>query len=517
MCFTMLLRALLFLLFIPAVSLADDMKPFTAEETRAFARELCDFAVQHHMKRDDSPQRGMMYEYLWWAKRGQPDQFVEGEALDTMHDGAWFGNAMVNAHRATGDAHYKEVLLQWLLPFYLKMLNHSAELFSSDIVDVKEDMKDVWKTSKEWLLQGRENGFVPYWWDDGSSVSLDMLRAKSERPWYPCTNTLSGKPNPEFRLSGWSHGSSNHLAQDLAILLQQSWVMLHTSKDPAEQKLAAECALAAKNLQECRVRHGAGSIPDVVAACAITNADAELMKRVPSWEKESKLCTENHFTRAVRDFKPGQKNSTPAFADDDMYLYYAGIAKHGKLTRPLALKLAFDAFSNPILWQMYRDDAPVPPGINRFDLTTLNFIDGKPEHYASQGKGPHGKPLPIGSRMGPQNMALCGWALQSLSQGGDFATTLDQVKAEVEKITGKPCPHADVKAWLERELGCGLRTWQNIFKEHGYIPTGIGCQSALPGVAKDVFSDSGGYAHLITAASMWLMYLEGKRDWEMWN
>ena len=139
----MSLRSLLLLLLLPPLAKAEELKPFTAEETRAFARELCDFAVKHHMKRDESPQRGMMYEYLWWKKRGQPDQFVEGEALDTMHDGAWFANAMVNAHRATGDAHYKEVLVQWLLPFYLKMLNHSAELFSADTVDVRGNARHL--------------------------------------------------------------------------------------------------------------------------------------------------------------------------------------------------------------------------------------------------------------------------------------------------------------------------------------------------------------------------------------
>ncbi|WP_449068884.1 hypothetical protein [Prosthecobacter sp.] len=495
---------------------ADELKPFTADETRAFMRQLCDFAVEHHMKRDDSPQRGMMYEYLWWKKRGQPDQFIQGEALDTMHDGAWFANAMVNARRATGDAHYKQVLVEWQLPFYLKMLNHSTELFSADRVDVRDEARETWKNSKEWLLQGRENGFVPYWWDNGGSVSLEMMGKKSERPFFPCTNDFADKSNAEFRLSGWSHGSSNHLAQDLAILVQQAWVMLSGSSDPQEKKLAEECALAAKNLQECRARHGSGNIQDVMAACALLNGDADLMKKVEAWDKESARTFQNHFTRAVRDFKPGQKVGTPGFADDAMYLYYAGVARHGTLTRPLALKLAFDAFTQPLLWQMYRDDAPVPPGINRFDLTTLNFVDGRPEHLASQRRGPRGKPLPIGSRMGPQNMAACGWALQAMTHGG-WPEISTQVRAKVEEVTQKPCPHPDVKAWLERELGCGLRTWQNIFKEHGYIPTGIGCQSVLPGVAWDEFSDNGGYAHLITAASMWLMNLEGKRDWELWK
>lgn len=504
-------------LFAATFSLAgeDAQPPFTASEARAFIRQLCDTAIEHHMKRDGSPQRGMMYEYLWWKKRGQPGQYIQGEALDTMHDGAWFGNALVNAFRATGDPHYREVLVQWLLPFYLGMLNHGAELFSSDVVDVREEGRNTWKDGKEWILQGREDGFVPYWWDDGNSVSLDMLVKKSERPAFPCTNVLSGQPNPGFRLSGWSHGSSSHLAQDLAILLQQAWILLRKSETPGERKLAAESALAAKHLQECRTRHGNGNIRGVMAACALTNDDPDLMKHVEAWDKESPRTFQNHFTRAVRDFKPGEKVSTPGFADDDMYLYYAGIAKHGSLKPALALKLAFDAFTEPLLWQMYRDDAPVPPGMNRFDLTVLNFIDGKPEHLASQGKGPFGKPLPCGSRMGPQNMAVCGWVLQALAPGGEFSGIPGEVKAKVEEYTGKPCPQANVKAWLERELGCGLRTWKAIFAEYGYIPTGIGCHSVLPGVRWDEFSDTGGYAHLITAASMWLMVLEGKRDWEI--
>jgi len=338
---------------------------------------------------------------------------------------------------------------------------------------------------------------------------------KSERPFFPCTNLFARKPNPEFRLSGYSHGSSNHLAQDLAILLQQAWSLLRKSSDVSDQRLAVACAEAARNLQECRARHGSAGIPVVLAACALLNDDAALMKRVESWEKESPSSTQNHFTRAVHGFKPGQKMATPAFADDAMYLYYAGVAKQRSMTRPLALKLAFDAFTHPLLWQRYSDDAPVPPGINRFDLTTLNFIDGKPEHLRSQRKGPRGGPLPIGSRMGPQNMAVCGWALQAMRQGGDFAGIGEQVKKSVEEITGQPCPHADVRAWFERELGGGLRTWQAIFAEHGHIPTGLGCQSVMPGVAFDEFSDTGGYAHLITAASMWVMFLEDKRDWEL--
>src|SRR5258708_1669050 len=86
----------------------------SAEETRGFMMRLAQHAVEHHMKKaDGSPQRGMMYEYLRWNKRGQPGQFIQGEALDTMHDGSWFAVAMCNAYRATGDNFYKDVLVKW--------------------------------------------------------------------------------------------------------------------------------------------------------------------------------------------------------------------------------------------------------------------------------------------------------------------------------------------------------------------------------------------------------------------
>ncbi len=150
--------------------------PMTVDETRVFMKRLAKFVLENHMKRDaKSPQSGMIYEYFWVERKGQVDQFIQGEALDTMHDGAWFAAALVHAYRATGDRFYKEFLTQWVLPFYLKMLNHGDELFTSERNDGQPGDDRGWRGSKEWLLQGREKGFVPYWWDDGGSVSLDML------------------------------------------------------------------------------------------------------------------------------------------------------------------------------------------------------------------------------------------------------------------------------------------------------------------------------------------------------
>ena len=37
----------------------------------------------------------------------------------------------------------------------------------------------------------------------------------------------------------------------------------------------------------------------------------------------------------------------------------------------------------------------------------------------------------------------------------------------------------------------------------------------MPGAAFSEFSDTGGYAHLISAAAEGLLYLEDKRDWSL--
>src|SRR5688500_10818273 len=148
---------------------AHQKPPMTIEETAVFMKRLAKFVFDNHMKKAErSPQRGMIYEYLDVRRRGKPDQFVQGEALDTMHDGAWFAAAMVNAYNATGDKFYKELLTEWQLPFYCKMLNESDQLFTTGRNDARPTAP-AW--NREHGLQDGEKGFVPYYWDDGGSVS----------------------------------------------------------------------------------------------------------------------------------------------------------------------------------------------------------------------------------------------------------------------------------------------------------------------------------------------------------
>lgn len=623
----------------PAWATAHLQGPLGAEETRQFMRELAQFVFDHHLKKDaNSPQRGMVYEYFCVPRQGQFDQFVQGEALDTMHDGAWLAAAMVNASRATGDPFYKAFLIEWQLPFYLKMLNHSSELFTAKRNDARPDAKP-W--GKEWAFQEGENGFVPYFWDDGGSVSIERRHEKNRLGIAPCVDYLADKPNPNFLLDGYSQGSSNHMAQDLGVMVQMAWLLLRESADAADRKLAEELAAGAKNLYECRVRHH-GPIPMCTAPAALACGDARLMRQVPAADDPKYWLAHNAYTKALVTFTFQQRESLPGFADDQQYRYYFGIAKTGgQVPEALAFRTIYDAYTVPLLYRSWSDDASVPAGVNRFDLHPYYCVNGKHTDYRSDRKGPRRGPRPWGSRLGPQNMICCGWALQMLrampevwespykrqfaddlrvyvddplptgkrlplepatvegpgtrisllstrsslrlsgtcqadtlsirihsrpnAEGSYAAVTLGSdgkveavndrgekllVEADVKR-QGAGCEFAlsipytvvkeqkpwlngvehgrysiavggktrnfylassrqQVEAWLEHELGAGLRTWRAVFREKGHIPTGVGA-----GFIWDDCSDSGGYAHLISAASQWLFCLEGKNDWEV--
>ncbi len=608
------------------------------DEARGFMKRLAQYVFDHHLKKAaGSAQRGMLYEYFDVQRAGQFDQWVQGEALDTMHDGAWFAAALVNAYRATGDKFYKEFLTQWILPFYCKMLNHSDTLFSAKRNDARAGARPF---DREHQLQEGGKGFVPYFWDDGASVSLERRQDRNVLGPYPCTDEMAGLPNTNHVLKGYSHGSSNHLAQDLGVMLELAWMLLNDSKEEADRKLAGEVALAARNLHECRMRHH-GHIPMSDAPAALANHDASLLKALPSYDLPKFYLPDNHYFRALYRFAPGKPQPFAGFADDQEFLYYAALVKHDrKLPRPLAFKLVYDAYTEPMLYRYYCDDSPAPPGLNRFDLHPYSARDGKLEDYRSDRKGPNKKPRPAGSRMGPQNMVVCGWALQALEEYGDlweerhgagaeqdqpvfleqfppgisnqereapfaefklgtatlgFSSTLRGLKVRGEspekplllKIYSRPnaegafaalavgeaitctnhdgqkllfedpeirpsadglkfslfipytvvkaqgqwmngVPHArysvqkgdhiqnlymtqeeeQVKSWLWYELAGGLRTWEAIFRQKGYIPTGLGEPRW------ERFSDTGGYAHLISAAAQYILCLEKKKDWE---
>ena len=613
------------------------MEPFSEAQTSEFMLALATFVEKNHLKKDPaSMQKGMVYEYRDMRKKSPPECFVQGEALDTMHDGAWLAAALVHARIAKDEPLYKDLLEKYLLPFYCRMLNHSHEIFSNKVNHARPSAQDTWKNSREWLLQDGEKGFVPYWWDEGYSVSLERLRDKNPLPAFPSFDDFihQKRPNPNLQLSGYSLGSSNHLAQDLAVMLQLSWLLYRNLEDKDGDCYRAELLDASRHLQECRMRHH-GPIAMVDAAAGVAHANAALLRQVPDQSKFEIKLLNNHYRQCLESAEAGKRLPTPGFADDQEYRYYSALARHGTLPKAVAFKLVYDALTEGRLYQYYCDDQDVPAGMNRFDLHPIYFTAGKPLDYRSDRKGPGGKPRPAGSRLGPQNMVVCGWSCQALNkwpelwtesigqlfgklplvaihhpnmdpspakfttfnlenQPLELSASLNQLTLRIpnpprqldlqilsadgsqgcnlklknmeiqgtnllsEKIqlehrwqnssnasilqveipftvrkgqtawlngvelgkyqlslAGKKqefvlaTQPAHVKMLLQRELVEGLATWQRVFKEKGYLPTGLDA-----GGDWDHYSDSGAYAHLICACAQHLHLLHGKQDWE---
>ncbi len=369
------------------------------QEVRAFMRELAEYIEAHHLKKDPkSPQKGMVYEYVDTTKIGQEGQWIQGEALDTMHDGAWYAAAMVDAFRATGEEHYREFLTEYPVPFYTNILNHSDALFRDGMDEKKiAPSKHTFKKSHRYM---GEKGFCPYFWDDGASLSLERELAKTGTHPFMCVDydLLAGRANPEGRLNGFSLGCSNHMAQDLAVMLLKTWQLT------GDERIAR----AAMHLHESRLLHH-GPIPMVVAAAAGTNRDEELRKRLG---RAAGFEPRNAYTVALAEASADREQAMPGFADNQEYDYHVALVRDGTLTRPAAAQLIYDAYTLPMLVRYWSDTEPVPPGMNRSEGAHIHFRGGKPTSYRSD------RDLSMGPRMGPQMMVVTAWALQALRAHG---------------------------------------------------------------------------------------------------
>ena len=66
------------------------------------------------------------------------------------------------------------------------------------------------------------------------------------------------------------------------------------------------------------------------------------MKFVPDQSGPGNWTPSNHYTRALYDFKPGQRQAFPGFADEQQYRYTFGIARHGgELPPALAFRTVY--------------------------------------------------------------------------------------------------------------------------------------------------------------------------------
>jgi len=373
----------------------------TKDEVKEFMKNLVKFVENYHLKKDEKSQQfGMIYEYVNTCKIGELGQWIQGEGLDTMHDGAWFAVSLCQAYRATNDKYYLDFLLNYSIPFYTKVLCNSDILFKDGL-----DENKVFKASKfgkEWKYMGNK-GFCPYWWDDGASVSIDMSATHNHVAECVDYFVLNNKQNPENRLWGFSLGCSNHMAQDLAVMLIEAYLL--TKKE--------EILLSAKYLQEDRSQRGFPTIPVILASASFQNQN--LLEKI--WSGYRGDLIENEplgvYYDSLYNYEENKIYASPGFTDNEEYYFYSILIKNkGELSEKDAFKIIYSAFTNPFLYKYWFDLYESDEGLNRFDFSSISIKNGKFISYRSDIKGG----MFLGSRMGPQNLKLIGWALQLLEK-----------------------------------------------------------------------------------------------------
>jgi hypothetical protein len=173
------------------------------------------------------------------------------------------------------------------------------------------------------------------------------------------------------------------------------------------------------------------------------------------------------------------------------------------------------------LADMWFGDNPRPRGLQVADCNVGDIHVWIIEGEFSQHAGDVPETM-VGSRMGPQTMLMSALCLQMMDAfpdaWSDYYAEARQ-RGDVELGVWNEPPADEVKKVLTAELTEGLRYWQAEWNEHGRIrpdwPLGGSDLKPRPGYLGPELSETGGYAHLIAAASEYLLLMDGRRDWEV--
>lgn len=478
---------------LPPAPRASPESAWNRDELRGFMRELADYVVEHHLRRDDSPMRGKVYEFYDPAT-GQQGY---GAGWDTMHDGAFFANACILAYRATAEPSYLHVVRDWVLPFYVRMANHSDTLFP----DRTAAFSDGKKLPPERATAVK--GFIPYWWDDGHGVNFDALTARiTIRELLRDTSTITNDPeNRNGVLSGYSHGTSNHLALNIFPMMANGWLL---TRDPA-------VAEAIHHLRQARIHMLNMDLPCYrVASLRASGADAGAHEAAQAFDS---LPWPPHKSVWWQAMAAKQKTALTPFHDEAQADYCAAVM--GNRAGPgLAKRLTQLTYDVIRLHDRWYGNKPHPRGEMQGaeNNPPVFIVDGKFESHA--GDRPE---VLLASRLGPQILWACAQSLQLLGAYPEAWETWFPKR-------GEPCPDgwsepasSQVAETLRRELEEGLHYWREEWRARGYLRPHwpIGGQLPHRHYWQHRVSETGGYAHLIAAAATYAMWLDGQRDWDL--
>lgn len=382
------------------------VEEWSKDRCKEFMRTLTDVVYDNHLKKDPkSAQKGMIYEWVVWSKRGQiPDQWVQQEGRDTMHDGAWFTAALCNAYRATDDRFYRDFLTEYPLPFYCKMLAHSDTLFAKAapgrwMCDADKKLQKEGKLVKPIP----QKGWIPYWWDDGASLSYSVLYWAE---WNKLTdkqkeNATAGADQKALpRLIGFCPDTSNHMAQDWAVLLLECWWLTRDER-------IKEAAFA----QEDRIFDGMGGGIYLCDAAAKVAGSVKHLEQItptdPSYQPGSCQAYSAFYGQIFRPMA----GRWPVFCDNEEYGYYYGLAQNNGVSANDARRLMDIGMGIATGMRLYHDDIPEEPGWGQVESGPIGISRGKLDLY-------HSKKItfPCGHRIATQSLVVMGRALHAFQK-----------------------------------------------------------------------------------------------------
>ncbi|MDP3941799.1 MAG: carbohydrate binding domain-containing protein [bacterium] len=622
----------------PVAGVIYQNKPWTDTELTTFITNLSDTVITHHAKKNVLlPElAGMIYE---WAKIN-PDRAWEDNGWDTMHDGAWFGNALASAYRATRNDHFVDLLNNYTLTFYPTILNNSDKYFVLDLPAGAGVVSSVNLIPRPTNYPNNpvSKGIPDYLYDDGESKTFDG------------STSYIGYRTGKY--------TSLHMQVDVAQMLASTGLLTNRS----------DVKLALKNLalgNATAYGDEAGGHPAVetkLFALKLNPGDTELTSKftLPGILPSGSFSDPNNppFGKSLA-YSTLYLNTPASYGnhlDGPVWTYYRWLLDQDRkpLDDVFAKQVTSTAYTNIVVDQLWYGTERRQPGLNDFD-SSLTYVSEKFSPYYADDLN-----HPKGSRYGTQVMLFAAAGLQLLkafpnawtkfrdtccasdipieirwtSPGIDgtldasgystpitvdtdvtarLGSSIDTLYLFVDRPSGKNVPlmiyaRADgvtlgatitidgtgnviakgrngtddlivtkatgtangreqlelaipftvvktqkpwanavddsrlslkgangqlktlfflsspetVRAIFEKELIEGLRFWEFVLTDWKMIPAGFYPQDGKNGLwsgnkSPDGFSDTGGYAGVINAASMYKEYLDSENDWDLYK
>lgn len=334
----------------------------TAADATAFMRAMVALFDKLHIRKDGSVYDGTPYEYAdpttgkWYVNEGQ----------DLVHDGAWFMTALAAAHHVTGDPLYRATLDDHLLPYYVRLLTRGKELLPVPAGKQRLISWNVVATN-----QAPDNGFVPFWWDDGKAAS-----------------PVTGSP-----MIGISAATSTHMALDIGIGLALAATVV---KPP-------ELAVAAENMRAWFKRENF-TIPNL--DLAVTLARGGDPSGIAAF---SQFPVDKPYYGALAK---GGSYTAPGFMDDEEWRFFMAAAQgRGIPVKGAAVSTIYQVWGARLLWSLFLDGAPRVPG---YELTEAGLPLGKLAGGRFTTQRASVLDNPLGVRQGPHLLKMEARALALL-------------------------------------------------------------------------------------------------------